>query len=115
MARHGLLEWFYYFAQFGYKMAVASPGEDVAGIPDTVEELVRHGLVYCGSPDSVNRQLESALKYIPVDYLWLITPNEVTPHAQLMKSIDLAARKVFPNFTDKVGPNARQKAEVPAV
>jgi hypothetical protein len=74
-----------------------------------VEELVRRGLVYCGSPDSVNRQLEAARKYIPVDYLWLITPNEITPHAQMIKSLDLAARKVFPNFTDKVGPNARKR------
>jgi alkanesulfonate monooxygenase SsuD/methylene tetrahydromethanopterin reductase-like flavin-dependent oxidoreductase (luciferase family) len=112
VARQGLYEWFDYFSQFGYKMALASPGEDITKIPDTVEELVRRGLVYCGSPDSVNRQLEAARKYIPVDYLWLITPNELTPHAQLMKSIDLAARKVFPNFTDKVGPNARRRQDV---
>ena len=68
VAQEGLFEWFYYFAQFGYKMAVASPGEDVTQIPDTVEELVRRGLVHCGSLDSVNRQIEAALKYIPVDY-----------------------------------------------
>jgi alkanesulfonate monooxygenase SsuD/methylene tetrahydromethanopterin reductase-like flavin-dependent oxidoreductase (luciferase family) len=109
VASHGLFEWFHYFSQFGYKGAVANAGEDVAKIPDTVEELVRRGLVYCGSPDSVNRQLEAARKYIPVDYLWLITPNEITPHAQMIKSLDLAARKVFPNFTDKVGPNARKR------
>lgn len=103
-AELALFEWTYFFAQFGFNAVLAAPGEDYRQIQASVPELIRRGMLFCGSPDTVNRQLEAALEFMPVEYLWLFTSNELLPQEKLMKSLHLMSTKVLPNFTDKIGP-----------
>jgi hypothetical protein len=58
----------------------------------------------------VNRQLEAALKVMPVDYLWLFTANELLAQPKMMRHLELMSTKVLPNFTDRIGPNVRRAA-----
>jgi alkanesulfonate monooxygenase SsuD/methylene tetrahydromethanopterin reductase-like flavin-dependent oxidoreductase (luciferase family) len=104
-AELAMFEWTYFFAQFGFNAVLAKPGEDWKSIPSNISEFIKRGILFCGSPDTVNRQLEAALKVMPIDYLWLFTPNELLPQKMMMKHLDLMTRKVLPNFTDKIGPN----------
>jgi hypothetical protein len=104
-AELAMFEWTYFFAQFGFNAVMAKKGEDWKDIPSTIPEFIKRGILFCGSPDTVNRQLEAALKTMPMDYLWLFTPNELLPQKMMMKHLDLMTRKVLPNFTDKIGPN----------
>lgn len=109
-AELAMFEWTYFFAQFGFNAVLAKPGEDWRDIPSTIPEFIRRGILFCGSPDTVNRQLEQALKTMPVEYLWLFTPNELLPQPKMMKHLDLMTRKVLPNFTDRIGPNVHRPA-----
>lgn len=109
-AELAMFEWTYFFAQFGFNAVLAKQGEDWRDIPSTIPEFIKRGILFCGSPDTVNRQLEAALKTMPIDYLWLFTPNELLPQQMMMKHLDLMTRKVLPNFTDKIGPNIHRKA-----
>ena len=105
-----MFEWSYFFAQFGFNAVMARKGEDYKTIPAAVDEFISRGILYCGSPDTVNRQLEAALKVMPVDYLWLFTANELLAQPKMMRNLELMSTKVFPNFTDKIGPAAQRKA-----
>ncbi|QLC26494.1 LLM class flavin-dependent oxidoreductase [Parasphingopyxis algicola] len=110
-AELAMFEWTYFFAQFGFNAVLAGKDEDWQDIPSTIPEFIKRGILFCGSPDTVNRQLEAALKVMPIDYLWLFTPNELLPQPKMMKHLELMTRKVLPNFTDKIGPNVhRQEA-----
>jgi alkanesulfonate monooxygenase SsuD/methylene tetrahydromethanopterin reductase-like flavin-dependent oxidoreductase (luciferase family) len=109
-AELAMFEWTYFFAQFGFNAVLAKPGEDWKEIPCTIDEFIKRGILFCGSPDTVNRQLEAALKVMPIDYLWLFTPNELLPQKMMMKHLDLMTRKVLPNFTDQIGPNIHRRA-----
>jgi alkanesulfonate monooxygenase SsuD/methylene tetrahydromethanopterin reductase-like flavin-dependent oxidoreductase (luciferase family) len=109
-AEEAMFEWSYFFAQFGFNAVMAKKGEDYNTIPAAVDEFIRRGILYCGSPDTVNRQLEAALKVMPVDYLWLFTANELLAQPKMMRNLELMSTKVFPNFTDKVGPAIHRKA-----
>ncbi len=109
-AEEAMFEWSYFFAQFGFNAVMARKGEDYKTIPAAVDEFINRGILYCGSPDTVNRQLEAALKVMPVDYLWLFTANELLAQPKMMRNLELMSTKVFPNFTDKIGPAAQRKA-----
>ncbi|NWK97469.1 hypothetical protein DM806_17710 [Sphingobium lactosutens] len=109
-AELAMFEWTYFFAQFGYNAVLAKPGEDWKSIPSTVEKFIERGILFCGSPDTVNRQLEAAFKFMPVEYLWLFTPNELLPQAKMMKHLDLLTHKVLPNFTDRIGHSRSKNA-----
>lgn len=101
-AELAMFEWTYFFAQFGFNAVLARPGEDWRKIPSEIPEFIKRGILFCGSPDTVNRQLEQALKTMPVEYLWLFTANELLPQKKLMKHMELMTRKVLPNFTNKI-------------
>ncbi|WP_219893451.1 LLM class flavin-dependent oxidoreductase [Aquisediminimonas profunda] len=109
-AEEAMFEWSYFFAQFGFNAVMARKGEDYNTIPAAVDEFIRRGILYCGSPDTVNRQLEAALKVMPVDYLWLFTANELLAQPKMMRNLELMSTKVFPNFTDRIGPSVRRQA-----
>ena len=109
-AEEAMFEWSYFFAQFGFNAVMAKKGEDYNTIPAAVEEFIKRGILFCGSSDTVNRQLEAALKIAPVEYLWLFTPNELLAQPKMMRCLELMSTKVFPNFTDRVGPTVRRQA-----
>jgi len=99
----GEFVWNNFFVPFGFNAAVAKPGEGPFDMPATFETMAERGLVIYGTPDTVNRKLEKLLKDFPVDYFWNFVYNYM-PHDKLMKSYELLTEKVWPNFTDKVGP-----------
>jgi len=77
---------------------LTKPGENWKDIPCTIDEFINRGILFCGSPTTVNRQLEAALKVMPIDYLWLFTPNELLPQKMMMKHLDLMTRQVTEYF-----------------
>ncbi len=94
---------------FGFNAALAGPGEGPFDVPATFEALSERGLVIHGSPDTVNRKIEELLKRLPVDYFWMFIYNHM-PHAACMKSLELLTEKVWPNFTDSIGPGRSANA-----
>lgn len=53
-----------------------------------------------GSPDTLNRQIETVSKSVPIEEAFLLIPQGLHTPAQLQDSLDLFARKVMPNFAD---------------
>ncbi len=100
----GAFIWNNFFVPFGFNAAVAKPGEGPFDMPATFETMSERGLVIHGSPDTVNRKLEKLLTDFPVEYFWMFIYNHM-PHDKCMKSLDLVTNKVWPNFTDKIGPH----------
>ncbi|MGB1884764.1 MAG: LLM class flavin-dependent oxidoreductase [Gammaproteobacteria bacterium] len=105
----GAFIWLNFFVPFGFNAALAGPGEGPFDVPATFEALSERGLVIHGSPDTVNRKIEELLKRLPVDYFWMFIYNHM-PHAACMKSLELLTEKVWPNFTDSIGPGRSANA-----
>ena len=101
-AQMATFEWTYFFHQFGFTAVLAKPDEDWRTIPTTMEELIKREILFCGSPDTVCKQMQNTLSYMPCEYLWLFTGNELLPQECLMKSTELMTEKVLPHFTDKI-------------
>ena len=106
-AEMATFEWTYFFNQFGFNAVLARPGEDWQTIPTTVDEYIEREMLFCGSPDTVCRQMERTLSYMPCEYLWFFTANELLPQPALMKSVALMTEKVLPHFTDSIKPSNR--------
>lgn len=103
IASRGMFEWQYFFNMFGFNLVLGRPGEAPQDIPNTVDAYIDRHLLYCGSPDSVCRQLEQTFGRQPVDYLWLFTSNEILDKRTVMRSMELMTTQVFPHFTGAVG------------
>ena len=101
-AELAMYEWYYFFAQFGFNAVLANPGENWRHIPNTLETFKERGILFCGTPDSVCKQLDEALGWMPVEYLWLFTANELLPQPMLMKHLELMTTRVLPNFTNTI-------------
>jgi alkanesulfonate monooxygenase SsuD/methylene tetrahydromethanopterin reductase-like flavin-dependent oxidoreductase (luciferase family) len=100
----GAFIWNNFFVPFGFNAAVAAPGEGPFDPPPTFETMAERGLVIHGSPDTVNRKLEALFKELPVDYFWMFIYNHM-PHRRCMRSLELLTEKVWPNFTEEIGPS----------
>lgn len=105
-AEDAMFEWSYFFGQFGFNAVLARKGEDYKTIPTDVQTFIDRGILFCGSPDTVNRQMEAALAYTKMDHLWLFTANELLAQDKMMRHLELMTHKVLPNFTDKIGARA---------
>jgi alkanesulfonate monooxygenase SsuD/methylene tetrahydromethanopterin reductase-like flavin-dependent oxidoreductase (luciferase family) len=81
-----------WFEPFGFNRGLADP---VSGEP---ADLFGQGLVLCGSPDTVCRQLERLLSRLPARWLFAWTYNGLIPHAKLLRSIESFATEVLPRF-----------------
>ena len=86
---------------FGFNIVIGRAGEAPDQIPNNVQAYIDRQLLFCGSPDTVCRQFEAAFAQNPVEYLWLFTSNELVHQRALLRSVELAARQVFPHFSDK--------------
>ena len=53
-----------------------------------------------GSPDTLNKQIDSINKTVPIKESFLLIPAGLHTPTQIKDSLDLFARKVMPNFTD---------------
>jgi len=105
----GSFIWNNFFVPFGFNAAVARAGEGPFDMPATFETISERGLVIHGSPDTVNRKLEKLFAVAPVDYFWMFIYNHM-PQKACMRSLELLTNKVWPNFTDKVGPRLARSA-----
>jgi alkanesulfonate monooxygenase SsuD/methylene tetrahydromethanopterin reductase-like flavin-dependent oxidoreductase (luciferase family) len=64
-------------------------------------DLYDRGFELVGSPDTVCRQIEKLKNELSCRYLLLWTYNGLIPHDKLMRSIDLFANKVMPQFVER--------------
>jgi alkanesulfonate monooxygenase SsuD/methylene tetrahydromethanopterin reductase-like flavin-dependent oxidoreductase (luciferase family) len=101
-AEMATFEWTYFFNQFGFNAVLARPGEDWKTIPSTMQEYIDREILFCGTPDTVIRQMERTFEYMPCEHLWLFTGNELLPQQHLMRSMELMTEKVLPHFTDTI-------------
>lgn len=98
----GSFIWNTFFEPFGFQSALMRPGENYQEIPPTFESMVERGLTIAGSPDTVNRALESLFKDLPAQFFWNFVYNELIPQKAAMRMHELLTEKVYPNFTDKI-------------
>ncbi len=98
----GSFIWNTFFEPFGFQSALMRKGENYKDIPATFESMVDRGLTIAGSPDTVNRALESLFKDLPADFFWNFTYNELLPQKAAMRMHELLTEKVYPNFTNKI-------------
>lgn len=98
----GSIIWCNFFGPFGFNAAVAKKGEGPFDVPNNFETMSERGLVIHGSPDTVNRKIEKLLKDLPCDYFWMFMYNGLVPQDKMMRHLELATEKVWPNFTDKI-------------
>jgi alkanesulfonate monooxygenase SsuD/methylene tetrahydromethanopterin reductase-like flavin-dependent oxidoreductase (luciferase family) len=83
-------EW---FEPFGFSKGMEDP--KTHEMPD----LFDNSLALVGTVDTVTRQLERLLKRLPVKWLFAWMYNGLTPHAQLMRTMELFWTKVLPRVT----------------
>jgi alkanesulfonate monooxygenase SsuD/methylene tetrahydromethanopterin reductase-like flavin-dependent oxidoreductase (luciferase family) len=84
-----------WFAPFGFGNILNDPERDERHTP---QEMVERGLLLVGSVDTVTRSMERLVADTPVRWLFAWTYNGLTPHAKIMRSLDLFATKVLPRF-----------------
>jgi len=84
-----------WFAPFHFGDVLVEPGRTERLTP---QEMIERGMLLVGSVDTVTRSLERLLSGTPVQWLFAWTYNGLVPHASIMRSIDLFARKVLPRF-----------------
>jgi alkanesulfonate monooxygenase SsuD/methylene tetrahydromethanopterin reductase-like flavin-dependent oxidoreductase (luciferase family) len=82
-----------WFAPFGFGSVLRDPDEAEAPSP---EEMIERGMILAGSVDTVTRSLERLMRDTPVRWLFAWTYNGLTPHAKIMRSLELFATKVLP-------------------
>jgi alkanesulfonate monooxygenase SsuD/methylene tetrahydromethanopterin reductase-like flavin-dependent oxidoreductase (luciferase family) len=82
-----------WFAPFGFSSVLRDPArtDDL-----TPEKMVEEGTLLVGSVDTVTRSLERLLSDTPVRRLFAWNYNGLTPHAKVMRSLELFATKVLP-------------------
>jgi alkanesulfonate monooxygenase SsuD/methylene tetrahydromethanopterin reductase-like flavin-dependent oxidoreductase (luciferase family) len=70
----------------------------------SVEALIRQGQMFCGSPDTVVKQIKEFRQRVGgVGRIIMMTRQGLVTHAEAMKSFTLAAREVLPRLQD-LGP-----------
>ena len=87
-----------WFAPFHFGDVLVEPGRTDRLTP---QEMVERGMLLVGSVDTVARSMERLFADTPVQWLFAWTYNGLIPHATIMRSIDLFARKVLPRFDTK--------------
>lgn len=86
-----------WFEPFHFGDALIDPE---TGERPTVPEMMEQGLMLVGSPDTVTRQIEAMLNYLPVQWIFAWQYIGLIPHDKLMRSLELFATKVLPRFSD---------------
>ncbi len=93
--------WSGWFAPFGFMEGarlvgeegpVPKPGEHLA------DRLMDSGLLMAGTVDDVRRQLEEFLVELPIDYLVWLLHYGLIPKDEGLRSLELMATEVFPDF-----------------
>jgi alkanesulfonate monooxygenase SsuD/methylene tetrahydromethanopterin reductase-like flavin-dependent oxidoreductase (luciferase family) len=87
-----------WFAPFGFGEGLIPPG---GGEPVRPREMFELGMALVGSVDTVTRQLEAMLAHDQVQWLFAWQFNGLIPHETLMRSLELFATKVLPNFENR--------------
>ena len=66
--------------------------------PERFEDVVDAGLVLCGSPETVRRQLAEQIAAVGMRQVCLLFAFGNLPHEKVMRSIRLFATEVMPAF-----------------
>jgi alkanesulfonate monooxygenase SsuD/methylene tetrahydromethanopterin reductase-like flavin-dependent oxidoreductase (luciferase family) len=82
-----------WFAPFGFSSVLVEPGRTERLTPQEIQET---GMMLVGSVDTVTHSLERLMSDTPVRWLFAWTYNGLTPHAKIMRSLELFAEKVLP-------------------
>jgi alkanesulfonate monooxygenase SsuD/methylene tetrahydromethanopterin reductase-like flavin-dependent oxidoreductase (luciferase family) len=82
-----------WFAPFGFGNVLNDPARTERLTP---QDMVENGMLLAGSVDTVTRSLERLQRDTPVRWLFAWTYNGLTPHAKIMRSLELFATKVLP-------------------
>lgn len=91
--RHEAVAWRDWYEVFGVLGEEAPDPRESIG-----ERLLRLGLLIGGTVDAVKRRLEGLLKKVPVEYLTWLLQWGVAPAAAGLRSLELFATEVMPEF-----------------
>ncbi|PZC49562.1 MAG: Flavin-dependent oxidoreductase, luciferase family [Chloroflexi bacterium] len=86
-----------WFEPFHFGDALVDPN---TGQRPSVQEMLDTGLLLVGSPDTVSRQIEAMLAYLPVQRIVAWQYIGLVPHNKLMRSLELFATQVLPRFNE---------------
>lgn len=93
--------WQGWYQPFGFMEATRLPGEE-GPVPKPGEHLadrlINSGLLYAGTVDDVKRQLEALLNEAPIDYLVWLFHWGLIPRDEALRSLEIFATKVAPDF-----------------
>ena len=70
--------------------------------PESFDDVVGAGLVLCGSPETVRRQLEVQVEAIGLRQLCLLFAFGNLPHNKVMRSLGLFAAEVMPGLRKRI-------------
>jgi alkanesulfonate monooxygenase SsuD/methylene tetrahydromethanopterin reductase-like flavin-dependent oxidoreductase (luciferase family) len=85
-----------WFSPFGFGSILNDPERSERLTP---QEMVASGMLLVGGVDTVTRSLERLLSDTPVRWLFAWNYNGLTPHAAIMRSLELFATKVLPRVS----------------
>ncbi|ADG06006.1 LLM class flavin-dependent oxidoreductase [Kyrpidia tusciae] len=91
--------WPMWFGGLGFDEALRRQGES-GSLRCQYPELVERGFEYVGSPDTVNRYIEDLVKKFNPEYLLMWQYPGLVPHEEQMRSLELFATEVMPNWMD---------------
>jgi alkanesulfonate monooxygenase SsuD/methylene tetrahydromethanopterin reductase-like flavin-dependent oxidoreductase (luciferase family) len=93
--------WRGWYEQFGFMEGARLVGEE-GPVPkpgeNLTERLVSSGLLIAGTVDDVKRQIEEFLEVLPVDYLVWLFHWGMIPRDEGLRTIELFANEVCPEF-----------------
>lgn len=98
-AGHGWM-WGNFYGSFGFyeglRTADDPPGQPV--IPTYERLQAAGGEILVGSPATVAARLRPVIDALNLEHLVLITPNELTPHAHILRSLRLFQEEIAPKL-----------------
>jgi alkanesulfonate monooxygenase SsuD/methylene tetrahydromethanopterin reductase-like flavin-dependent oxidoreductase (luciferase family) len=102
-----------WFAPMGFSEVLRNPGE-TGPIGGDYATLCDRGFEFVGTPDDINRQMEQLVKTHDPEYLLQWQYSGPVPHDIQMRSIELWATEIAPNWLDHepdwVNPSANPAA-----
>lgn len=93
--------WRGWYEQFGFMEGSRLVGEE-GPVPkpgeNLTDRLINSGLLVAGTVDDVKRQMEEFLKVLPIDYLVWLFHWGMIPRDEGLRSLELFANEVMPEF-----------------
>ena len=91
--------WKNWFAPIGFNEALRRKGE-TGEIESSYERLYESGFEFVGTTDDVNRQIEQMVERHNPEYFLMWQSTGMIPHHVQMRSLEMWANDILPNWTD---------------